>query len=306
MRVFLTGAGGYLGSILAEHLARMPEVEAVVGIGLSRPKRPLPEKVKFTQMDIRAPEMRQAMAGCDAVVHTACIVLWPASMSAQERDDINLNGVRHMAEAAIANKVRRFVHASSMAVYDPALACGKSDINEDFPLGKGDSSYYYWNGKALAEQTLTRMLGSANILLTMFRPIYIIGPRNHCVIESYRQNAINFPRLNPRRQFIHEEDVAAAFVHALRTEMPGPYNVTPDDFIRLSDLWSAVGAKSVRTVPLRLARMVTWLRWRWMGSPVHPSWVSDMLVDFTGSNGRLKNAGWKPQFGSAEALRSAL
>jgi hypothetical protein len=31
-----------------------------------------------------------------------------------------------------------------------------------------------------------------------------------------------------------------------------------------------------------------------------------MLMDFTGSNAKLKSTGWKPRYGSAEALRSAL
>jgi hypothetical protein len=31
-----------------------------------------------------------------------------------------------------------------------------------------------------------------------------------------------------------------------------------------------------------------------------------MLVDFTGSNSRLKSTGWRPRYGSAEALRTAL
>jgi nucleoside-diphosphate-sugar epimerase len=306
MRIFLTGASGYLGSILAEHLARLPEVEAITGIALSKPKTAPPAKMTFKRMDIRSPDLPKIMAGHDAVVHTACVVLWPASMPVKERDDINLNGVRHVAQAALANEVRRFIHTSSMAVYDPGLARGKTDVTEDFPLGKGDSPFYYWNGKATAEQTLSAMLHGSGILLTLFRPIYIIGPRNQPVVKSYRQNAVNFPGCDPRRQFVHEEDVVAAFVQALRSEMPGPYNVTPDDFVRASEVWQIVGARSVRTVPLGLARMVTWLRWRWLGSPIHPSWVSDMLVDFTGSNARLKSAGWRPRYNSSEALRSAL
>jgi hypothetical protein len=43
-----------------------------------------------------------------------------------------------------------------------------------------------------------------------------------------------------------------------------------------------------------------------MGSPVHLSWVEDMLVDFTGSNAKLKAAGWQPRFNSEAALKSAV
>lgn len=304
MRVFLTGASGYLGSLLVERLAELPEVQSITGIALSEPKASWPAKAKFIQMDIRSPDIAAAMAGHDVVVHTACIVLWPARMPEKERDDINYNGVRNVAKAALANKVRRFVHASSMAAYDPVLIRGKTEVAEDFPVGRGDSKFYYWNAKAEAERILTETLGNTTIL-TFLRPIYIIGPRNRPNVESYRENAINFLGYNPKRQFIHEDDVTAAFLQAVRTDMPGAYNLVPDDYMQLGDVWKIVGKKFVPTVPLWLARLITAIRWRYFQSPIHPCWVEDMLFDYTASNKKLKGTGWKPRYGSVEALRSA-
>lgn len=306
MRIFLTGANGYLGSLLGERFAAMPEVEGITGIGLSEPRRSLPAKMKFVRQDMRAPGLATVMAGHDVVVHTACVVLWSRKMTVQERDDINLNGVRNVAQAALASGVRRFVHTSSMAAYDPVLARGQSDVTEDFTLGRGDSPYYYWNAKAAAEKTLNQIFQGTDVLLSMLRPIYIIGPRNQPVIKSYRENAVNFWGYNPRRQFIHEEDVAAAFILALRTELPGTFNVVPDDFIRLQDVWRLVGKRFVPTVPLGLARFITHFKWQYLGSPVHPCWIADMLVDFTGSNAKLRGKGWQPRYGSEAALRSAV
>jgi UDP-glucose 4-epimerase len=306
MRVFLTGASGYLGSVLTEHLARLPEVEGITGIALTAPRTPLPSKAKFIQMDIRSPELATTMAGHDAVVHTACVVLWTADMPPGERDDINVNGTRNVAQAALATGVPRFVHASSMAAYDPKMARGRTNITEDFPLGKCNSPFYYWNSKAAAEQILIGLFASTPARLTLLRPIYIIGPRNRSVVVSYRQNAVRFPGRNPRRQFIHEDDVASAFVQALLTEMPGAFNLVPDDFIRLGDVWRMVGARFVPVVPLWVASKITTLKWRYFRSPIHPSWIEDMLMDFTGSNDKLKSTGWKPQYGSAAALSAAL
>jgi UDP-glucose 4-epimerase len=305
MRVFLTGVSGYLGSLLAEHLERVPEVQSITGIALAEPSVRLPSKAKFVKMDIRSPRLAEAMAGHDIVVHTAAVVFWCAKMTEQERDDINLNGTLNVAQAARTNHVRRFIHASSMGAYDPSLVRGETKVTESFPLGRERSPFYYWNSKAAAERILTETLPSSGVSLTCFRPIYIMGPRNH-TIESYRKNAVRFPGQNPRRQFVHEDDVAAAFVRALQTEMPGAYNVVPDDYIRLSDLWRIVGAKRVPIVPLPVVRLITWVRWRFFGSKIHPSWVEDMLVDFTGSNAKLKSTGWKPRYLSEEALRASL
>jgi nucleoside-diphosphate-sugar epimerase len=306
MRIFLTGASGYLGSVLTQHFARLPQVEGITGIALTAPRSPLPAKVRFIQMDIRSPELAATMAGHDVVVHTAWVVFWLADMPASERDDINLNGTRNVAEAAQATGARRFIHASSMAAYDPILARGKTGVTEEFPLGKSDSPYYYWNSKAAAERILSELFSSTPARLTLLRPIYIIGPHNRGMIESYRKNAVRFLGRNPRRQFIHEADVATAFELALRTEMPGAYNLVPDDCIRLSDVWSMVGARFVPTVPLWVASQITALKWRYLRSPIHSSWIEDMLMDFTGSNAKLKSAGWKPQHGSASALSTAL
>jgi UDP-glucose 4-epimerase len=305
MRVFLTGASGYLGRLLTEHLTRMPEVEGITGISRTAPAGPVPGKLRFVPMDICSPDLKDAMAGHDVVIHTAGVVLWLANMPATRRDEINLGGTLNVAHAALDCGVRRFIHASSMAAYDPRLAKGKSGIDEKFPLGQGDSPFYYWNSKAAAENIVSKVLGTKT-LLTLFRPIHIIGPRNRPTLCRYRENAVNLRGYNCRRQFIHEDDVAAAFLQAVRTEMPGPFNIVPDDCIRLNEVWTVIGTQRVVTVPLWTARLVTWLRWRWFGSPIHPSWVRDSLVDFTGANQRLKAAGWKPNYCSEDALRSAL
>lgn len=305
IRVFLTGASGYLGSLLAERLAELPEVEAITGIGLSSPRSAIPAKMKFIKLDMRSPDLPKLMKGHNVVIHTACIVLWPYSMMAAERDDINQNGVRNVAKAALASGVKKFIHTSSMAAYDPIKARGQSDVSEDFVRG-GRSPYYYWNGKAEQENALEELLGSSGIVLTFLRPIYIIGPYNQTAVKSYQQNAVNFMGYNPRRQFIHEEDVASAFLLALRKDLPGAYNVTPDDFIHLTDVWRILGKKWVPTIPLGLAKLVTGFKWRFLGSLVHPCWVEDMLVDFTGCNKKLKDSGWQARYTSEAALRSAV
>ena len=306
MNIFLTGISGYLGSVLAKGMAQAPEIESITGIDVVSPTTPLPPKVKFVQMDIRSPNIAGLMAGHEVVVHTAFIVLWLAKMPKVVLDDINLNGVRNIAQAAVANQVRRFIHASSTAAYDPNLANGKSELTEDLPIGKGDSFFYYANGKAAAERTLTEVLGASDICQTFFRPPYIIGPNNRETVKGFQKNAVRFQGLDPRNQFVHEEDVASAFLQALRADMPGAYNIAPDDFIRLSEVNKIIGVESVRTVPLWLARWITGIRWRYFGLSTHPSWVDAQMADYTVSNAKLKGTGWKPRYSSAEALHSAL
>jgi len=262
-------------------------------------------KVKFLNMDVRSPNMASAMAGHEIVVHLASVVLWPAKMPAKVRDDIDFNGTRNVAHAAVKNRVRCFIHASSVAAYDPEVAPGKSNVTEDFPIGKGVSPMYYWNSKAITEKILAEVLGPSGITLTVFRPTYITGSRDRATVRGFRENTVTFPGHDPRVQFVHEADVAAAFAQAMSVEMPGAYNVVPDGFLRLSEVSRAIGVKSTLTVPVWLARLVTYIRWRYFGAPMHPSWVETALIDFTASNAKLRATGWIPHYDSAGAIRMA-
>ncbi|MBI5825640.1 MAG: NAD-dependent epimerase/dehydratase family protein [Chloroflexi bacterium] len=271
IKVFITGAGGYLGSVLATQLACMPEVDSITGvINNTLPPSPLPDKVNLVKIDIRSPEIADAMSGHDFVIHSAFIVQWLANMPAAVRDDINFNGTRNVAQAAIKNKVRGFIHASSVAAYDPIQAQGKENLGEDCLIGKGDSPMYYWNSKALAERILSEVVTPSGIALTLFRISYIIGPCNYATVPGFRENAVLFPGYNPCAQFVHENDVAQAFAQAIHTDMPGAFNVVPDDSIRLSEIYKIIDAKPM-TIPVWLARLVAFVRWRYLGSPTHPS-----------------------------------
>jgi len=306
MRIFLTGANGYLGGLLSEHFSRVPEINSITGIDVLPPKRPLPEKMRFIAMDVRSPEVSSAMKGHDVVVHTAFIVYWYANMPATERDDINFKGTRNVAEAAVANKVRTFVHSSSTAAYDLNMSRGGSSGTEDFPLGRGDSSSYYANSKAAAERILTEIIAPTGITLTILRPTFIIGPRNTITTESLRELTIKpLGHEHARLQYIHEEDAAAAFTQAVLTNMPGAYNVVPDDYLPLSEVQKIVGVTPTATIPVEFVRVTMDQSWKHSGSRLHPSWFDLLLVDATSSNAKLRATGWKPRYSTAEALRSA-
>ena len=304
-RVFLTGVNGYLGGVLAEHLSRMDEVQSITGLDIAPPKRPLPPKVRFLQMDMRAPELAGAMAGHDVVVHTAFIVLWPKKMDARERDDVNLNGIANVARSAAQAKVRKFIQASSNFAYNPAIVKGQLGVTEDSPIGDGTSSIYYWNGKAAAERTLHEILDPTDIVVTMFRPPYIVGPRNPVTVQTFRENACRLMGHDVHAQMIHEDDLAAAFVQAVRTDMPGTFNSCPDDSILASRMMQVMRVKFAPVMPVWLVRTILHLRWRWLGGRTHTSWLDAALVDFTCSNAKLRATGWTPAYTSEQALAAA-
>jgi UDP-glucose 4-epimerase len=305
MRVFVTGVSGYLGGVLARHLAQAPDIEGITGIDTALPPSALPGRIRFVQIDIRSPDLAAALAGHTVLVHTAFVVLWSSRMPRAVRDDINLNGVASVARAAAAAGVERVVHASSVLAYDPAQVRGCDGITEEVPIGRAETPMYYGHGKAAAERTLGEILAARGVPLTLLRPSYILGARNTATVSAFRRSPVRYLGCDPRLQFVHEDDAASAFLQAVRRPMPGAYNVVPDDWLRWSEVLSTIGWRSVPAIPVWLARVLAATRWRWLGCPIHPSWLDAMLLDYTVSNAKLRATGWRPRYRSKAALRSA-
>ncbi len=304
MRVFLTGVSGILGGVIVDRLARLPEVECITGIDATEPRKSLPAKVQFTKMDVRAPEVAKVMAGHDTVVHTAIVMLWRAQMPSDVRRDINVNGAASVARAAAANHVERFIHTSSTAAYDMPLLGDQTRVTEDFPLGHGNSNSYYCNDKAAAERAVTEILGPTQTRLIILRPCGIGGPSFGRTAWLLRNTASRRRGPEPRGQVVDEEDVMAAYLLALKNDMAGPYNVVPDGFICMSEVWKITGAR-MPWMPTYGAIRIARIGWKYLNSPIHPSWVTASTTYFAMSNDKLKVAGWRPRYISAEALRRA-
>jgi UDP-glucose 4-epimerase len=305
MNVFVTGSSGYLGSILIRHLAMLPEVDAITGIDLAPPLKPMPSKAVFKQLDIRDPDLSTAMAGHDVVVHLACVVMWPYKMPKAVLEDINVNGARNAAKAAVASRAKRFIQVSSIAAYAMDDLKGQSSVPEDAPLGDGRSNFYYSNTKVQCERALTEIIDPSETQLTIFRPSIVIGERVDELVGFLRTHSVRIRRHNPRVQLVHEDDVVSAIVQAVLTDMPGAYNVVPDDALRWNEILQIVGRRKPPAISLLLACVSVGFGWRFLRSPMHSSWVKALCKDFTLSNTKLKATGWIPRHSSEGDLTAA-
>jgi len=118
MKVFVTGSSGYLGK---------PLVEAI------RNKYDLVEYDIVKGQDILDYEqLKKSMKGCYVVVHLAAI---PGPVEGRSFDDyflINCIGTHNVVKAAVENKVKRLVYASSTTYYGVERGIPfKSPIKED-------------------------------------------------------------------------------------------------------------------------------------------------------------------------------
>ncbi len=115
MRVLVTGSSGQLGSYLCELLMRRHEI---VGLDI-RPQTYAVLKANSVVGDIRQPlDVRRALAGVDAVVHSAAQVSVEKSVEDPVTDAaVNVLGTVNVLHQSTKAGVRKFVYVSSAAIF---------------------------------------------------------------------------------------------------------------------------------------------------------------------------------------------
>lgn len=134
MKFLITGGAGFVGSHIAEELIKANKGEVIIFDNLSVGKKSnIPKGCKFIKGDIRNPkEILKASRGVDVIFHEAAFVSIRASFDMLKHEvDNNVYGTINILEAAVKNKVKKFVFASSMAVYGEPSSL---PVKEDSPL----------------------------------------------------------------------------------------------------------------------------------------------------------------------------
>jgi 2-alkyl-3-oxoalkanoate reductase len=178
MKVFVTGAGGFLGSHVVERLlAAQHSVTAMI-----RPASSVPGwagRVTLYRGDLRAPNgMLEALQDVDVVVHLAA----GTSGSDDVQFTASVVGTEKLLEVLSQSKVKRLVHVSSLVVYDWTKARG--ELTEESAM---DDAIYDMGGYAIAklwqERIITRFSEQHGLQTTILRPGFIWG-RDHTNIAG--------------------------------------------------------------------------------------------------------------------------
>lgn len=223
---FVTGAGGFIGSHLAQSLLREGwRVRALVHynsrnrIGwLSEDKRIAEDGfLDIVAGDIRDPfQMRQAIEGCSVVFHLAALIGIPYSYAApMSYVETNIAGTVNLLEAARLSCVERFVHTSTSETYGTARY---TPIDENHPL-QGQSPYSA--SKIAADKLVESYYRSFELPVVTVRPFNTYGPRQSAraiiptiISQALRGREVRIGSLAPIRDMTFVTDTTAGFIAA--------------------------------------------------------------------------------------------
>ena len=180
MRVFITGATGFVGGALARALiAEGAEVHALVRPASSRYALDgVP--VRWHEGDITDPEsLSSFLSRAEWVIHSAG-QLGEAGLSEDVYQRLNVVGARNVLAAAKASGLGpRVLHVSSPGVLGPT---GKKLADETAPY---NASNWYEKTKAAAEDVV-RSYAAQGLPVTMARPGFIYGPGDKHVLRLFQ------------------------------------------------------------------------------------------------------------------------
>ncbi len=252
-KILVTGADGFIGSHLTEELVRQGyKVRAFVLYNsfnswgwLDQSPKEIRENVEVFSGDIRDPHgMKEAMKGCDIVLHLAALIAIPYSYHSPDTYvDTNVKGTLNVLQAARELGVQRVIHTSTSEVYGTARFV---PITEEHPL-QGQSPYSA--SKIGADQMAFSFYASFNTPVVIVRPFNTYGPRQsaRAVIPTIitqianGQRHIKLGSVTPTRDFNYVKDTVSGFMAAANSDkglgevinLGSNYEISVGDTVRL-------------------------------------------------------------------------
>ncbi len=222
----VTGGAGYVGSSLVPKLLEEGHGVTVLDLYLygddifeDHRDNPRLREVKGDLRDIAT--VRNALKGCDAVIHLACISNDPSyDLNPDLGKSINYDAFRPLVRASKEAGVKRFIYASSSSVYGIK---DEAQVTEDLPL---EPLTDYSKFKALCEEELEeeREPGFATLVI---RPSTVCGyaPRLRLdlTVNILTNHAINKGKITvfggaQKRPNIHIDDMVGLYLFVLQQD----------------------------------------------------------------------------------------
>ncbi len=222
MNFLITGAAGFLGSALANHLAREGhQVRGLDDLSTGDPQALSPD-VHFTRGDVNdRPKLWTLLQEVDVVYHLAARVSVPESiLYPRDYNAVNVGGTVALMEAIRDVGVKRVVLASSGAVYgdleeQPLRESATPNPRSPYAVSKLAAEYYV--------RTIGKLWNIETVSLRIFNaygPGQHLPPSHPPVVPHYLRQALRGGTLvvhgdgSQTRDYVFVDDVISAMVAA--------------------------------------------------------------------------------------------
>lgn len=217
-KILVTGAAGYIGSILAPYLLQQGHQITVLDNFMYGQTSLLAEciedRLKIVRGDARDKElMRKLMAGCDCIIPLACLVGAPVcDKKPDEARSINLEAIKTLLD--LSSRHQQFVMPTTNSGY--GVGQSGAFCTEESPLNPVS---LYGRLKVEAEKCI---LDSGHGISLRLATAFGLSPRMRLdlLVNDFTYRAVNdrfivLFEAHFKRNYIHVRDIARAFSHAL-------------------------------------------------------------------------------------------
>lgn len=248
MKVLVTGGAGFIGSHITEQLLDEGHRVVVVDNLATGRRENLHPNIVFYEADITDRRLHDVFERerPDCVVHEAAQVSVQRSVRDPVEDArINILGTVNLLDCCRACDVRKFVFASSCAIY------GNTSVLQIAETEAAQPQSPYGAAKLTSERYIQLYHQLYGIQYCVLRYSNVYGPRQTlggegAVVPSFvhqllcRQAPIIYGDGTQSRDFVYVSDVATANVRAVTTEVSGNFNISSGASTRICDLYKMV------------------------------------------------------------------
>jgi NAD dependent epimerase/dehydratase len=251
-RVLVTGAEGFIGSHLVEHLLRAgAQVTALAQYNSFNfwgwlEDIPSLDRIQVVTGDIRDSHFCLSLAeNVDVVFHLAALISIPQSYRAPESYvETNIKGTLNLCQAALKGAVQKFIHLSTSEVYGTARYI---PMDEKHPL---QAQSPYSASKIGADAIATSFYSSFQLPVIIARPFNVYGPRQsaRAVIPAIvsqiaaGRREVKLGDVTTTRDFTFVDDTCRGLlaVASLDSGLGEAFNIGSNEEISIGDLFQLI------------------------------------------------------------------
>ena len=244
--VLITGATGYIGSLLCKSLAADPGgLERVVATDIREAAdATASDRVIWLTLDVRAPELAQVLVEhqVDTVVHLAAVVSPRPGDTREFLHSVEVEGTRNVLQACVEAGVGKVIITSSGAAYGyhPENAW---QLTETSPL-RGNEAFAYAHHKRLVEAMLAEYRQQhPELCQLIFRVGTILGAaaQNQITALFEKPVVLGLSGVSTPFVFIWDQDVVGCLRRGIFGARTGVYNLAGDGAVSLREIAARLG-----------------------------------------------------------------